>query len=130
MRVLIVDDNERAAKGLFGLLTYAGHESRIANNGEQALGIAAAFRPEVVLLDIRLPDMDGYDVARCLRKQASPQQMRIVALSAVFAELRGRLFGRHRPTPAQARPRSTTFSSRWVPRSSIDYRIPRKLAEE
>lgn len=66
-RVLVVDDNEDAANMLGELLEDAGHEVRTAYSGMEALRIANIFLPDVVLLDIGLPDMDGYDVARRMR---------------------------------------------------------------
>jgi CheY-like chemotaxis protein len=66
-RVLVVDDNEDAANMLGELLEDAGHEVRTAYSGMEALRAAHTFLPDVVLLDIGLPDMDGYDVARRLR---------------------------------------------------------------
>ena len=66
-RVLVVDDNEDAANMLGELLEDAGHEVRTAYTGIEALRAAEAFRPDVVLLDIGLPDLDGYEVARRLR---------------------------------------------------------------
>ena len=69
-RVLVVDDNEDAANMLGELLEDAGHEVRTAYTGIEALRAAETFRPDVVLLDIGLPDMDGYEVARRLRGRA------------------------------------------------------------
>ncbi len=66
-RVLVVDDNEDAANMLGELLEDAGHEVRAAYTGTEALRAAETFRPDIVLLDIGLPDMDGYEVARRLR---------------------------------------------------------------
>jgi PAS domain S-box-containing protein len=66
-RVLIVEDNPDAAETLCELLTSWGCEVRAAANGTDAFGLAAAFEPNVVLIDIGLPGMDGYEVARRLR---------------------------------------------------------------
>lgn len=71
LRILIVDDNEPAARGLQKLLGYRGHTVSLAFNGEDALHAAAEQQPDVVVLDIGLPDMDGYEVARRLRTQGS-----------------------------------------------------------
>jgi signal transduction histidine kinase/ActR/RegA family two-component response regulator len=67
LRVLIVDDNDSAARGLSKLLTHHGHTVQTAHNGEKALESVQPFNPDVVLLDIGLPDIDGYEVARRLR---------------------------------------------------------------
>jgi two-component system CheB/CheR fusion protein len=66
-RVLIVDDNVDAGDTLAMLIQTAGHEVRTAVSGTEALGLVATFQPDVVLLDLRLPDMDGHSIARELR---------------------------------------------------------------
>jgi signal transduction histidine kinase len=80
-RVLVVDDNADAADSLALLLRVDGHEVRVAYDGPAALQEAAAFRPEVVLLDIGLPRMDGYEVARRLRGQAELKEALLVAVT-------------------------------------------------
>lgn len=67
-RVLVVDDVAETATSLEQLLALWGHEVRTAHSGQEALDIAPSFRPDVVLLDIGLPDMNGYEVARRLRQ--------------------------------------------------------------
>ena len=66
-RILVVDDNVDAAQALATMLEMEGHTIRTAADGEEALGVAAQFQPAVVLLDIGLPRLDGYEVARRLR---------------------------------------------------------------
>ena len=68
-RILVVDDNQDAAESLAMLLRMGGHEVMVAHDGHQALAIAAIERPGVVLLDIGLPGMDGYEVCRRVRQQ-------------------------------------------------------------
>lgn len=80
-RVLVVDDNVDAADSLARLLEIDGYEVRVANGGMEALHEAAAFRPEVILLDIGLPMMNGYDVARRIRKEPWGAEIRLVALT-------------------------------------------------
>jgi PAS domain S-box-containing protein len=80
-RVLVVDDNEDAAKSASILLGTLGHEAQMAFDGTQALEAAAAFRPDVVLLDIGLPDFNGYEVARRLRGQSWGQGLTLIALT-------------------------------------------------
>jgi signal transduction histidine kinase/ActR/RegA family two-component response regulator len=70
-RVLVVDDNVDAAESLSDLLRLAGHRVRVAYRGEAALALAHDFGPEVILLDIGLPGMTGFEVARELRRLAS-----------------------------------------------------------
>jgi PAS domain S-box-containing protein len=82
-RVLLVDDNTDAVECLAILLQTQGHEVRTAADGPAALREAAAFRPEVVILDLGLPGMDGLEVARQLR-QAGP--VRLVALTGYAHE--------------------------------------------
>jgi signal transduction histidine kinase len=79
MRVLIVDDNRDAADSLAMLLQFEGRRTLCAYSGEQALQEVVAFDPQLVLLDIGLPGLDGYEVARRL-KAASPT-LRVIALS-------------------------------------------------
>src|SRR5262245_37249971 len=67
LRVLIVEDSVDAAEIMAELLKRRGHEVRVAHDGATGLSAARAFRPHVILLDIGLPDMDGYAVARHLR---------------------------------------------------------------
>ncbi len=67
-RILIVDDNVDVADALGVWLKLSGHEVSIARNAEQALALAPTTKPEVILLDIGLPDLDGFALARELRK--------------------------------------------------------------
>jgi len=80
-RILVVDDNEDATESLTMLLKLSGHETRSAFDGKRALEIAENFRPQVVLLDIGLPGLNGYDVARHLRAQGWGQEALLVALT-------------------------------------------------
>jgi len=81
-RVLVVDDNIDAASMLDMLLRSLGHETRVAHDGMAALRVAEEFRPDIVLLDIGMPGIDGYEVARRLRALSSrTQPMRIVAVT-------------------------------------------------
>ncbi|MGC3996909.1 MAG: ATP-binding protein [Anaeromyxobacter sp.] len=79
-RVLVVDDNQDAAETLAQLLEMGGHEVAIAHDGPGALATALADQPDVVLCDIGLPGMDGYEVARRLRADGG-KAIRLVALS-------------------------------------------------
>jgi PAS domain S-box-containing protein len=78
-RVLIVDDNVDAATTLHLLLRSLGHETAVAHNGMEALKVAAEFHPEIVLLDIGMPGIDGYEVARRLR--SIKEHLKIVAVT-------------------------------------------------
>jgi signal transduction histidine kinase len=81
LRVLIVEDNEDAANSLAYLLRAWGHEARTARDGPAALGVAAAFPPQVAFVDIGLPGMDGFEVGSRLRKQAGANGLLLVALT-------------------------------------------------
>jgi CheY-like chemotaxis protein len=80
-RVLIVDDNRDAAESLALLLGLAGCQVALAFDGMAAIATAATFRPDVVLLDIGMPGMDGYETARHLRATADGSNMLLVALT-------------------------------------------------
>ncbi|HVS03134.1 MAG TPA: response regulator [Thermoanaerobaculia bacterium] len=80
-RILVVDDNIDAAQGLAMLLEMKGHEVVTAFDGPQALEAARDEAPDVVLLDIGLPQMDGYEVARRLRQGPRGQAMLLVAVT-------------------------------------------------
>ena len=84
-RILLVDDNRDAAEMLAELLRAVGHEVIVAFDGPSALGSAPAFRPEIALVDIGLPVMDGYDLARKLR-DTLPATPRLVAISGYGQE--------------------------------------------
>jgi two-component system CheB/CheR fusion protein len=80
-RVLIVDDNEDAANSLAMILELGGHETASVYTAVDALQRAAAFRPDVVLLDIGLPGMDGYEVAQKMRELPGLRDIRLVAVT-------------------------------------------------
>jgi PAS domain S-box-containing protein len=80
-RVLVVDDNVDAADSLGLLLEVSGHQIKVVHSGRAAIDAAQAFRPELVLLDIGLPDLSGYEVAAMLRRGDAAAAMRIVALT-------------------------------------------------
>src|SRR4051812_33048494 len=71
MRVLVVDDYPDGARVLAKFAEFCGHESRTAESGPQALQIADGWHPDIVLLDIAMPEMDGYEVAKRLRHSGS-----------------------------------------------------------
>jgi signal transduction histidine kinase len=78
-RILLVDDNVDASEMLQTALQRAGHVLALAGNGKEAIALADQFRPEVGILDIGLPDMDGYELARHLR--TTHAAMRLIALT-------------------------------------------------
>jgi signal transduction histidine kinase len=80
-RILVADDNNDALESLATLLQLSGHEVYTASNGAVALESAEQHRPEVVLLDIGMPKLDGYEVARRIRAQPWGQRITLVALT-------------------------------------------------
>jgi PAS domain S-box-containing protein len=85
-RILVVDDNADSAEALALALGAIGHEVRLAGDGPSALEVAAEFKPQVVLLDIGLPGMDGYEVARRLRARKEWAGVVLVALTGYGQE--------------------------------------------
>jgi CheY-like chemotaxis protein len=80
-RILVADDNENAAKLLAMLLTALGNDVRVACDGEVALAVAAEFWPDVALLDLGMPKLDGYETARRIRKEPWGKRMVLAALT-------------------------------------------------
>lgn len=80
-RVLIVDDNVDAANSLSMLLSLQGHETQVAYDAHEALSQVSSFRPDAALLDIGLPGMDGYELARRLRALTGSNGLRLLALT-------------------------------------------------
>jgi two-component system OmpR family response regulator len=85
-RVLIVDDNKDAADSLAMLARLWGYEVRTAYDGAVALEMARAFQPDCMLLDLGLPGIDGYNLARQVRQQPALGRPKLVALSAYSTE--------------------------------------------
>lgn len=86
LRVLVVEDNLDSVHSMAMLVKMMGHEVQFAINGFAALDIARQFRPDVVLLDIGLPDFSGYEIMRQLKYEEALQNTRFVAISALPAE--------------------------------------------
>jgi signal transduction histidine kinase len=106
VKVLIVDDNEDGADSLAEVMRLLGAEARVARTGAEALSVAQEFGPELVLLDIGLPGMDGYEIARRLRA-LTPARMRLVALTGYGSDRDKRMaseagFDDHVVKPASA----------------------------
>jgi signal transduction histidine kinase len=80
-RVLVVDDNRDAADTLGALLQVLGAEVHVVNDGEAAIQAFSAFRPEVIFLDLGMPGMDGFEVARRLRERAEASGATLIALT-------------------------------------------------
>jgi CheY-like chemotaxis protein len=80
-RILVVDDNRDAVDSLALMFQLRGHDIEIAHDGLEAVQAAATFRPDVVLLDIGLPRMNGYEAARHIREQPWGKSMVLIALT-------------------------------------------------
>jgi len=80
-RILVVDDNRDSAESLATLLTFSGHVTHTAYDGLEAVEAAATFQPDVLLLDIGLPKLNGYEAARKIREQPSGKGLVIIALT-------------------------------------------------
>ncbi len=85
-RVLVVDDNEDAATTLAQLLAHLGHDTRVAHDAPAALRIAADFLPDVAVVDIGLPVMDGYELAAHLREMPGLADLHLIALTGYSQE--------------------------------------------
>jgi CheY-like chemotaxis protein len=84
-KILVVDDNVAAALGLSELLIHKGHSVETTHTGKSALELLSNFTPEVIVLDIGLPHMNGYDVARKIREDFS-QELVLIALTGYGQE--------------------------------------------
>src|SRR5262249_55742925 len=80
-RILVVDDNQDSADTIAVILAKKGHTVQVAYTGEQALDVAASFLPDVIVLDLGLPGMSGYEVAELMRRKASRDVVRLIALT-------------------------------------------------
>jgi signal transduction histidine kinase/CheY-like chemotaxis protein len=85
-RILVVDDNEDGVAMLAHMLVTRGYETRVAHDGPSALQLAAQFRPQVALLDIGLPVMDGYELAAHLRSIPELDGLQLIALTGYGQE--------------------------------------------
>ena len=81
MRLLVVEDETEIAESLTLLLEFAGHEVVVASSGRGALEAVENLVPDVALIDIGLPDIDGYELARQFRRQPALEKISLVAFS-------------------------------------------------
>ncbi len=86
LRILVVDDNRDAAESLAMLLKIMGNNVRTASDGEKGVQAAGEFRPHVVLLDIGLPRLNGFEACRLIRQQAGSQHTVLIAVTGWGAE--------------------------------------------
>jgi CheY-like chemotaxis protein len=81
LRVLVADDNVDSADMLTMLLEELGNDVQAAHDGQEALSIAASFRPDVAILDIGMPKLNGYDVAQRVRAETWGAEVALIALT-------------------------------------------------
>ena len=81
-RILVVDDQPDAASSLAMLLSMSGHEARAVEDSRQAMPVAKAFRPDVAVLDLRMPHIDGLKLARMFRADPELESVVLIALTA------------------------------------------------
>jgi len=106
MKILVVDDNHDSADSLGRLLEAHGHETARAYDGRQALDVSRQFEPDVVVLDLDMPVLDGYGSARAIRLAPSPRLPVLVALTGLTGHETRRLafeagFDAHLTKPAR-----------------------------
>jgi len=89
LRVVIADDNADAAESLASLLQFHGHQPRIARDGAEAVAITRDFHPDLVLMDVSMPGMDGIEAAEHIRQLPLPRQPEIIELTASASEVAG-----------------------------------------
>jgi len=122
LKILVIEDNEDAANSLAELLKMEGHRVCVAIDGQSGIAKAREFRPEAVLCDIGLPDVDGYEIARTLRADGKFRSTRLIALSG-YAQPEDRQramaagFDDHIPKPPSLDALATAFASRDKPRT-------------
>jgi len=81
-RVLIADDEPNIVTSLEFLMEHAGYETKVATNGNEALELAASFRPDLMLLDIMFPLKSGYEVCQQLKSDPATRDIKVVIISA------------------------------------------------
>ena len=86
-KILIVDDEENIVISLEFLIEQAGYELQIAKNGEEALAQVASFAPDLMLLDVMMPKINGFEVCRRVREMPEGQQLKIIMLTAKGREV-------------------------------------------
>lgn len=80
-RVVVADDGRDSADSMAMLLTVMGHDVRVAYDGQEAIDVAETFRPHVMILDVGMPKLDGYEAARRVREQSWGREVLLVAMT-------------------------------------------------
>jgi two-component system, cell cycle response regulator DivK len=87
IRILVVEDNDLNREMLTSRLRRNGYETEIAVNGKDALSMVEQFKPDLILMDMNLPVMDGWEATRALKKNAGTRRIPIIGLSAHAHEM-------------------------------------------
>ena len=120
MRILVVDDSQDTARMMRVLLKGQGHEVKLAFAGREAIEVAKGFRPEVILLDLTLPDLSGAEVAEELRGAEGFERTAFVAVSGYGSERIPHVFDGH-----FVKPLDHDALNRFLARWASDERKPR-----
>jgi len=123
LRLMVVDDNRDAADTCVMLLGSLGHDARAAYDGTRALALATDFEPDVMLLDITMPDMDGYELARRIRETAWGRRTVLVAVTGWGQDQDrqravGAGFDHHLTKPVELAPLEAVLQSVWAGRAA------------
>jgi CheY-like chemotaxis protein len=97
--ILIVDDEEEILVRLKSILTRAGYEATVTSKGKDAINLAKNLQPDLIILDIIMPDIDGGDVASALSDNPTTSEIPIIFLTGILTkdeELQGKTSGKHR----------------------------------
>ena len=86
-KILIVDDEQNIVISLEFLIEQAGYELQVARNGEEALALVASFAPDLMLLDVMMPKINGFEVCRRVREMPGGQHLKIIMLTAKGREV-------------------------------------------
>jgi CheY-like chemotaxis protein len=119
LRVLVVDDNINVAEALGMQLEMLGHEPHLVHTGTATMDAVRALRPDVVLLDLGLPGMNGYEVAQKLRQDSATNKLTLIAISGYgqeedLARSRAAGFDRHLVKPASADALQSALATRSI----------------
>ena len=117
LRILVVDDEQELAEMFVEVLALDGHQARVANDGPTAMNLVRSFQPDVALLDLGLPGMDGYELAMRLRQEHGERTPLLIAVTGYqrdAARLTGAGFDHHLIKPLEIA-RLYALLTTWTP---------------